>query len=235
MNWYKKATSWNIRTTENFIDKCCDIADEAYKFVGQKFAPAVYNKITFFNLYTNQEEYFDIIIQDDKREAIANYNVEKKIMTIYPNSLNDVDMTNETKGIEAIEKAAIHEFTHAIDPKFKQQKFIEKQKNLGQQFGFDYYNFPTEFDAYSKQITEDIKGFISADYDNNFDIVYNWVMTTDHNIPEFLIDYNKIILAWRQYDNLYRSRYIRKFKQRLYNEIILPRLKERKEEQNNVN
>ena len=122
--------------------------------------------------------------------------------------------------IKLLYQYILHEFAHAIDEKGNDETINYKNKNLdtdsipGSQY--QYFNSDTEFDAYCKQMSEEIKNKAKI----NFDDIWNKFKTM--NIENFLINigltgYIKAVMQWRKY-SIDR---IRKLQQRIYNELML--------------
>ena len=112
----------------------------------------------------------------------------------------------------------MHELSHSIDPKIK--SLNKNYPNTHE------YLKPTEFDGYSQELT----GYIKTAYEKpeNRKMIKEWLISNSFgelfkNTNQDLLNILKI--PWQIFDiiNFWRINnpiYVRKFRQRIYNEII---------------
>jgi len=206
MNWYKIASK-NIKLDKQLMGLVIEIASEMIKFYGKQFEIEYLGKEEFINQYTNRKQEISVFVLGKKIDAIAVYSPESLILNVYPNSL----ITHiKDKGIilEYFRQAIYHELVHAVDPSMI---FLKRDVSNS---GCDYYSSPYEFNAYSSQISEDILYNFKTDKSILEDIK-QW-LRFDKNYPLILKPYDKIIDCWRLNDNDNGTKYLRMFKQKLY-------------------
>lgn len=222
MRWLSKIikfSSWNIRfstETEQEIDKVAEQLSQYY--LDLRKDRKIYT-IKALNLYTSQKETIYIIVLSESvnKKAIAVYNpaivADGTTCNVYPYNLPP-KIKNKSKIYDAFKNALQHEMAHAFDPK------LRMPGNMPQN-DFEYYSSPVEFDGYSKQIIENLRMQLPKDPYLYNDII-KWIKypININNLPNVLNNYYEIFLSWMQSDNQNKTKYIRTFKHRLYNEIF---------------
>ena len=83
---------------------------------------------------------------------------------------------------------------------------------------------PTEFDAYSKQITEHLRDSINCD-DSIKQKLGAWLRIPSKEMPITLVAYTHILDDWKRNDLINKTDHMRRFKIRLYNEIFSERIR----------
>ena len=226
MNWYKtlKLASYNLRMPNEAYSQIDTIVENILNFyknyTGLPNSPIKIGTISFIDNYSGENVSSDIYINNNfiendngtpaKRDRITG-NIYFNIYEIVDRYPEQIDM-NVLKPY--IKNQLMHELSHSIDPKIK--SLNKKYPNTHE------YLKPTEFDGYSQELT----GYIKKAYEKpeNRKIIKEWLVSNsfgkfDQNIIGKLKihpDLFKIINFWRIND----STYLRKFRQRIYNEII---------------
>jgi hypothetical protein len=222
MNWYK-LSSKNIKITDEMIQLSLEIAQEIYKFYGKQFKIDNIGSVSFTNPYTNLMQKVFIVVMPDKREQIAEYVFKNNMLRIFPNSLlsNKNTKTNKDIFINSFKVAIIHELTHSIDPKFyTDNKFDGLGKSINVLNKPDqYYIFEPEFDAYSQQITQEIKNYL-LNGKISINDVKKWLREKSIIIPPFLLSYKEMLDYWLESDKNRKTNFMIKLKQRIYNEFL---------------
>ena len=232
MNWYNKLkfSSYNLRMPPEIYPQIDTIVENILNFyrnyTGLPNSPIKIGTISFIDNYSGENVSSDIYlnnitIEDDyntlaKRDRITG-NIYFNIYNIH--SSNDISEQNLSKVKNIIKNQLIHELSHSIDPKIK--SLDKKYPNV------EEYSKPTEFDAYSKELTEYIKK--AYEKPENRKIIKEWLISNSFgelfrdtnenllnilNIPQPIFD---IINFWR----IKNFTYLRKFRQRIYNEVII--------------
>jgi len=123
-----------------------------------------------------------------------------------------------------IKNVIIHEITHSIDPKTNTDKYDYKTKSQEiektyyefnqSEFLNKHFNFPPEFDAYSKELTTIIINFITSNPSTK-DYVKKWLVSSSIYIP-ILISQDPI---WNEFLKRINPKNHRRLKQRVWNDI----------------
>ena len=82
---------------------------------------------------------------------------------------------------------------------------------------------PIEFDAYSKQITENLLDSINCD-DSIKQKLGAWIRMPSKEMPATLLAYINILDDWKRNDLINKTDHMRRFKIRLYNELFSERI-----------
>ncbi len=152
------------------------------------------------------KESINVILSPDTNKGIGIYNSFFKTITIFPNSINIEDLRGDSLK-QYFNKYIVHEFSHAIDPKYKLMKYIMNTDE-------GYYDKVEEFDAYSNQIEYDIKNKlenknITGQQWNEFE---NW-LRYGGNVPSILMEYEQKINYWKKK----QAQFFKRLLLRLYN------------------
>ena len=83
---------------------------------------------------------------------------------------------------------------------------------------------PTEFDAYSKQITEDLRDTTKNNPSVKQQLI-TWLRTPSKEMPITLVTYTHILDDWKRSDLINKTDHMRRFKIRLYNELFSERIR----------
>ena len=225
-NWYKNTTysSWNLKTPENIYPQIDNIVNNIVDFYRTlKEVPSTPLKIgtvSFLDEYSGNNIFSDIYINNkmveddggtfakrDRDNGNIYFNIFKEAILNGVNEQYLNTLRNFLRG------NLIHELSHSIDPKIVD---LDKTYNL-----YDYLK-PTEFDAYSKEITD----FIKKAYQdkNNREILKDWIVSSDfgiyseeiNNILNMPSPLFQIINIWKN-NNL---KFYRKLRQRIANEVF---------------
>ena len=225
-NWYKKYifSSWNLKFPENIYPQVDNIVENIVNFyqnfndipssplnIGTvSFVNPYNNKNVISNIYINNKKVIDdggTIAKRDRVNGNVYFNIFGNLLFKEPTEIELSSLRNFSR------QHLIHELSHSIDPKIV---------NLNKVYDYSEYLKPTEFDAYSKEITEYIKRAYS--FPENKNILKEWIIGVnfggiDDTIKAILkmpepIFY--IIQYWR--DN--SPEFYRKLRQRLYNEVL---------------
>jgi len=227
MNWYKKIkfSSYNLRMPPEAYPQINTIVENILNFyknyTGLPNSPEKIGEISFIDNYSGENVSSDVymnnsFMEDDnytpaKRDRITGniyFNIYKTI-EIRPEEID----TNILKSY--LTNQLMHELSHSIDPKIK--SLNKNYPNTHE------YSKPTEFDGYSQELT----GYIKKTYEKpeNKQIIKEWLVSNsfgeyEPNIIKKLNinpDLFKIINFWR----INNPTYLRKFRQRIYNEVII--------------
>ena len=226
-NWFirlLKEASWNIGFTEEIITDIKWLANTAVDFCINKTKISDVIPWHITNPYTNTKETIQVIIytQLDTQKEIntgkvsagtgAFYNDSNNSLGIFPYNLGNISNFNKQEFISKITGLIQHEMTHAIDPKIR----MDRPQTIP---GSDaYYNLPIEFDAYCKQIIEELRGKMTNTTIK--DGVLYYIQTNNIGIDNPISAHSKAISAWINSDKRGYTDYIRRFKTRLYNELF---------------
>jgi len=232
MNWYQilKFSSYNLKIPPEAysqIDTTVENILNFYKnYTGLPNSPMKIGTISFVDNYSGENIFSDIYINNSFMEDDNDTPAKRDRITgnIYFNIYKLVDRGKYNLKIENtlklyLENQLMHELSHSIDPKIK--SLNKNYPNTHE------YLKPTEFDGYSQELT----GYIKNAYKKpeNREIIKEWLVSnsfgelfinTNRNllnilkIPQMIFD---IINFWR-INNLI---YLRKFRQRIYNETII--------------
>lgn len=208
INWLKQAT-WNIRFTPEIEQEIHEIAKATTNFYfANQQTPEIASILNITNPHTKQTYSVNVVIlPKSEHQAIAYYEPVAKCLNIIPYNLPRTN-NNKIQIFNAFKNVIQHEVAHVLDPKI--YRYGPAKGEMGTP---EYFNDPTEFDAYSKQIAEDIKMQIK----NNPRVkpeIMQWLRSQNTSTPMFLKVYEQILSAWSAKPEL-----MRRFKLRLYNEI----------------
>jgi len=227
MNWYKriKFSSYNLRIPPEIYSQINNTVENILNFyknyTGLPNSPEKIGTISFVDNYSGENISSDIYINNNFVENDNDIPAKRDRITgnIYFNIYKIIDRYPEQIDLNILkpylENQLMHELSHSIDPKIK--SLNKRYPNTHE------YLKPTEFDAYSLEIT----GYIKKAYKKpeNRKIIKEWLISNsfgklDQNIIDILKihpDLFRIINFWRINNPIY----FRKFRQRIYNEVII--------------
>lgn len=223
MNWYKKIASYNLNFPNDLYSQIENITKKLvstlYNLSELPSQPIFMGKINFINPYNQQAVSSNIYLNNqtvdndngtaakrDRKTGDIYINVYKDFLT--PQMTPEYDVANNR-----MYNHLLHEIAHEIDPKIY---------SLNKQYNMMEHLKPTEFDAYSKEITNSFrKAFTTPE---NKKILQQYIMGNsfgefDTNIQNIINinPYSYIIMqAWKRE----KPEYIRTLRIRLYNEVI---------------
>ena len=209
-------SSHNIRFSEDLnqdIEYITGVVTDFY--INKKNHPDIV-PFKIQNDYSGQIESVKVVInpQITSDGVISVYNTFNNTMSIFPNNVDKLypDDKNRISLFNIFKKTIQHEFVHAIDPKMrrKRPKVIPGSSQ--------YYSSPVEYDAYSKQIIEELRVKMSTN-PSIIRTLKNWLRSS--NAPLGPISTHSYVLKyWQESDKLNNTDRIRRFKHRVYNELI---------------
>jgi hypothetical protein len=226
MNWYKKLKrgSYTLNLPAEIYPQIKKIIKDIllfYKnFQALSSSPIQIGTISFFDKYSNQNISSIIYINNKFIEQEGNIPAQRDRITgnIYFNIYKEVEISPKTIDYNYLKhiltNQLVHELSHSIDPKITS---LQKQyPNIKE------WSKPTEFDAYSRELIE----YIRNAYQNpqNKENIKQWIVSESfgETNPEIIrklnipFDLFLIIDFWKQNNPIY----IKKLKQRIYNEVI---------------
>jgi len=226
-NWYKNIifSSYNLNFPEEIYSQINETIDSIILILNNLIelpqSPIFIKKIEFINPYFKKYNFSNIYLNNEfveQKDGIDIPGIRDRITgDIYINIYKLFIYNKSNIDINYMKKILfnhlIHELSHSIDP-----KIIE----LNKEYNMNEYLKPTEFDAYSKEITENIKN--SYKDKNNRNILKNWIITDNfgHFVPEIIKILNMpehnyyLIQLWKQESpELYR-----RLRERIYNEVL---------------
>jgi len=210
MNWFKKISSFNLKFTDEIEQDIQEIAKTVLEYyLNNSQEPQYLGSVKFTDPYQNTQREVNIIVLPSSKtsDQFGYYDPNEETVSIFPHNLR-TKITNRTLLFNAFEDGIRHEIAHVIDPKLKIKET-----------GKDKYLSPEEFDAYSKQITEQLKREIENN--NNIQpIIEEWLRTDILQDGNPILNYIEALTAWDQSDQENNTNYIRKLKLRIYNEIL---------------
>jgi predicted metal-dependent hydrolase len=198
VNWYSLIKlSKNIELPQSIYKDIEDLANVIINdiLVGKK---QTYT-IDYIDKYTNKNSiiYFKTKDNDNsKKNTIAIFLMVNKdpVICIFPGHMitNGLIKNFRDKNIKNILMSyLIHEVVHAVDIKSQMDSFREKREKLNKNFDKKkYYNFPPEFDAFSKQMSYDIVEYIKQkNNDSNvIKYIFDWLRSNAVILPSILKD-----------------------------------------------
>jgi len=219
MNWYK-ISSKNIKLDKQLRNLAVEVASEMIKLYGKQFGNIEVGNDIITNPYSGTKQKLFIVALDRSSEIIAKYAPSTLILNVYPNSLS-TKIKDKKMILEHFRQAIYHELVHVIDPSMM---FIRQDNNFANEC--DYFCLPYEFNAYSAQISENILSYSKIDKYVLGDIK-QW-LKFNNGYPDILKSYDNIINCWQQHDKIKGTRFIKMFKQRLYQSLFFKPIKEDK-------
>lgn len=227
MNWYKKVifSSWNLKFPQEIyfqIEETVSlIIPILINLIKLPNSPIFIKKIESVNIYNNNLISSNIYLNNEFVEKENGFDVpglrDRITGDIYLNIYKSFVYNKHSIDInyfrERLTNHIIHELSHSIDPKIVE---LNKVYNI-----YEYLK-PTEFDAYSKEITESIKNAYRNK--DNKEILKNWIISNSFGepIPEIINILNMpennyyLIQFWRNN----QPTFYKKLRQRLYNEVL---------------
>lgn len=213
MNWYVKIlfASHNMRfskETETDIDEITNfIVDYRSK---NKTNNDIIGPLTMENPYTETKLEIDIYVlplNNAKPNVAAEYDPNNNRLWIYVYNVK-TNEKDQYKLFNIYRPFISHELVHAIDPKFAEDVYVRPKDND------DPLLLPTEFDGYSKQISEILKKSITP---QNEEQIKNWIRTQNLDaLPTELSSFKNLLFLWKEESPIY----IRRLFTRLYNECF---------------
>lgn len=222
MSWLKKST-WNVVVPKSLEKEIGEIASFVAKYYLESNNSPEADKMDVFNPYLNSSEEISVVILPFSKTSpnkIAEYDHKTKQLIIYPHNLKTKEK-NVTKLTASFYEIIKHELAHVFDPKFYQGRNALRKLDENT---LEYYNSPTEFDAYCLQMSTHIKNNINDK--NIYNNVVEWLKSDVTWIPDILEPFMHILRSWMIYDEnakktKYHQRgYVKTFKLRLYNELF---------------
>ena len=227
MSWYKK-TSRNIDINRDLEIDAIDIAADVVKnWPSFKSSTQEYinYRVTYRSKYTDEDNsvIFAFFETKKNKNVIATYDEMTNLVTFFPENLihaGIVKTFDDPKVIEIIASYIMHEITHNVDPKRNLPDYRQRQEEIKEEQDKGntnaYYRSPTEFDAYSKQISYDIRLFAYKN-DKNKEMVLEWLRSNNFDNLFSIIDrkmYEPFLTAISA-----SSKNLKILKQRILNEL----------------
>ncbi len=227
MNWYKNIifSSRNLKLPEGTEEQVRGIVDKIIislqNLQNLPEDPILIGQINFINPYNKQNSLSNIYLNNKTVEETGNtvamrdrqtgdiyLNIYKAFLLSHKNLID----INYTKKI--LKEHLFHELTHSIDPKII---------NLNKTYDMYEYDKPTEFDAYSREITN----YINTAYksEENQALLKRYMVSNSFgeplddiiNILNMPINLFFIIKYWKENN----PKYIKQLRQRIFNEVII--------------
>lgn len=206
VTWFSKISSNLVKIPDSVMGEIKQIAEKVIDYVRNDRNEELYlDKIVFINPYTNQEEFFHVVLYpyaEQYKEAMAVYNRDESTITIFAYhqiTSNLKKLYNDFVGIIR------HEITHAIDIKQRVKKYPADLPYLSR----DY-----EFDAICSQIIQYIENYM-----NNADRkdLERWMRTLSDPVASILFPFEDYVLYWKKN----HPKWFTKLIQRIYNEVFV--------------
>lgn len=217
MSWLKKA-SWNIRFNEEIKKEIDEFSEWVTNYYMSNTDVKDVVGLSIKNPYNNNKEFrFKSVISPEHGNwrTGAAYDATIDILFVYPYNIFSKGNKDRIEVFNAIKSYIQHEFVHVIDPKMRMKQFVPDRNDSLEK----YYNNPIEFDAYSKQIIENLKLQLESKPDLIYEIE-SWIRKSSIiPIPDF-VNFQTAITYWNDNDSKNKTQYIRRFKSRIFNEII---------------
>jgi len=230
MNWYKKIkfSSYNLKMPPEIYPQIDNIVESILNFyrnyTGLPSSPEKIGTISFVDNYSGENISSDIYINNNFVEKDNRIPAKRDRITgnIYFNIYEIVDRYPEQINMNVLKtyltNQLVHELSHSIDPKIK--SLNKRYPNTHE------YLKPTEFDAYSKELTEYIK--TAYEKPENRKMIKEWLVSnsfgelfrnTNENLLNIL-NISQLIFDIINFWKINNPTYLRKFRQRIYNEVI---------------
>lgn len=235
MSWLQniiKLSSWNIKFTDDIYGGIDGIAKNAADYYVNNIKMDDAEAYSITNPYTNAIIELKVVFFSHnstiknlstgklQQGVSAVYNPANNTLSLFPYNDNILTSNTDYNMIYKRLKYSIqHEIAHALDPKI----YMDRKETVPG--SFEYYASPTEFDAYSKQIIEEVKDSDIYNNTDNINRLLRWVRSSELsiNVPCILSKYIIILEHWQESDRTKNTNYIRKFKIRIYNEMFSTR------------
>jgi hypothetical protein len=224
MSWLSrvfKVSSITLRFSEEIKEDIKNIVDAVlnYYLVKSQYVSS-FDPWKFKDPYSGQNREINIKIlpESPTSNQIAQYIPLVSTIEIFPHNLK-TSVTDESLLFSAFYNAISHEVAHCIDPKLSPLLVNKNLKKTKEKSESDNYVNPVEFDGYSKQIIEDLKQ--QVDYNPSvLRSIMNWLRTNFLELYSPINMYSSVLKYWTESDKIKKTDYIRKLKQRIYNEVI---------------
>ena len=210
MNWFKKISSFNLRFTDEIEQDIQEIAQTVLEYYLNNIQePQYLGSVKFTDPYQNTQRKVNIVVLPSSKtnDQFGYYDPNEETVSIFPHNLQ-TKIKNKTLLFNAFEDGIRHEIAHVIDPKLKIKET-----------GKDNYLSPEEFDAYSKQITEQLKREIKNNK-NIKPVVEEYLRTNTLQRSNPISNFTEILEIWNKSDQENNTDYIRRLKLRIYNEVL---------------
>jgi len=231
MNWYKKIkfSSYNLKMPPEIYPQIDNIVENILNFyrnyTGLPSSPEKIGTISFVDNYSGENVSSDIYINNSFMKDDGNTLAKRDRITgnIYFNIYDVIEISPDEINMNVLKSyltnQIIHELSHSIDTKIK--SLDKKYPNTHE------YLKPTEFDGYSQELT----GYIKKAYEKpeNRKMIKEWLISNSfgelsRNTNEDLLNILKIpqpIFDIINFWKISNSIYLKKFRQRIYNEVIV--------------
>jgi len=232
-------TNWFIKASKNVDIKLgvgfeADVKRIAFEILSEwdEFVKSNKEYVGRKDIYTNkytknsQKISYCFFRSGKNKSVIADFNEETGNINFFPENLVYTGVLGSLKDANAVDVLAsyiIHETVHNVDPKSYRDDYRQKQEDIKRQMdmGFPdaYYQSPTEFDAYSKQISYDLKNYANLSEENKI-ILHNWLSKGSLTDILSIIDtvrYGPFIASLESSNK--KDYYARTLKQRIFNEL----------------
>jgi hypothetical protein len=229
MNWFKKLlASHNLRLPDSVypqIDTIVEIIINYCKnLTSIPSTPVQMGIISFVDIYTNQNLNIKIFLDNRMANEELLSGREKNTGDIYVGVYYDIFGKELSSNLTStfrqfLKNQIIHELSHSVDQKITNINLQNKYNNNL------YLLKSTEFDAYSKEITE----YIKAAYKNplNQKMIMNWLKSNnfgtnsiENNQIKNILNINPELFDIINYWRVNKPTYLQKFRQRIINDII---------------
>ena len=220
MSWLTKIKNWlkissvTLRFTpeiENYINEAAKIVTAYY--LKRETESLGLNEWIFFDPYRKIKRKINLVIRPEKEDKSSGYSKEKQTIYIFPYYIQE--QVSDSKFLfNYFHKAIEHEFSHVLNPNPQQEQSSPADPYI-------YYSSPAEFDAYSKEMVTELRNYIKDNPQARL-IIEDWlrsdnILSIDVNTP--LFEYSEALYYWTESDSKKNTNYIRKLKQRIYNEV----------------
>lgn len=215
MNWYTKIvlSAYNFRLNqdnESDIDRITNAAVD-YTISNKKDKEFVTPPVMLENSYTKEQELVYVIIDPSTKENAGNWNPERKTISIFPYWIGKNNGSRQEL-FDLYRPYVSHEFSHAIDPSIKGEKWKNKNRLGSPMFlRFD------EFNAYSKQMSDYLRNIANSNNPYRIEQIKEWMRKQNMDmIPKEIANYKNVLLTWQKN----KPEYIRWFFDKLYNDLF---------------
>lgn len=228
VNWYRifKSAAFNIKFTEEINPQIEQIVNQLLQYLYNlqeiPAQPIFMGQINYINPYNKQEIHNNIYlnnkIMEDENNTVAM--IDRQTGNVYINIYKTfippkIKPADYLYVKEILKNHLIHEIIHSADPKIS---------NLNKIYDLPEYSKPTEFDAYSKEITSYMLNYYKNLNDKQKETIETWIKNNNFgertgDIKDLLYmpdDLFNIMKYWK----VNNPDYIRKLRQRLYTEVI---------------
>lgn len=222
MNWYKKCLASKNIFVHDKTKKDAFLSAKKIKLMWNDFYNSGLDKIfvsyiEIIDIYSNFSGKIKIFLRRRVGKSVINpsaeYDKYSENINVYPENMvlsEIIKSVGDYNSVNEIYFVIMHEIIHIIDPKLK-KGIISPTTDLLEDSSL-YYSKPSEFDAWSKQISEAL----------SFGCLENKKEVKEWLISEKILPLPKCLNQQYAYPLFHWSKnktLIKKFKQRIYNEI----------------